>query len=223
MVELPRALSKAPVGKTRISREALARRQRERILTAATEVFAKRGFQATTLDNIIGAAGIGVGSFYAHFDGKEDCLMQVCESISARVRDRVAAVTPPGASWAQRACAGIQGTLSLAVDEPLAARVLVLEAQTGGPQVLARCGEAIDAIAAFLREGRSEGTVDRSLPASFDEATASGLVWLLQGRLARGDVTGIEPLFGEMARIALEPYLGSERAEHEIAAFTASA
>ncbi len=218
MARLPQYLAKAPVGRTRLSREVLGEHQRDRIVAAATEVFAKRGFQASTVDNIVSAAKIGVGSFYAQFDGKDDCLAAVCESISAEVHVRIAAALHPQSDWGERTCEGLYALLRFVAERPLAARVILLEAQTGGPEALRRYGEMIDEIAAFLRKGRAVGQLDPEPPESFEEATASGLVWLLQGRVVRGETTEVEvdALFAEMAEVALEPYLGAKQTKARI-------
>ncbi len=50
-----------------------AARNRERILVAAGEVFAERGLDAT-LDDIARHAGLGVGTVYRRFPGKEELV-----------------------------------------------------------------------------------------------------------------------------------------------------
>lgn len=219
MPQLPRSLSKAPVGRTRLSREALSEHQRERILDAATEVFAKRGFPATTVENIVAAAGIGVGGFYAHFDGKAECLLAVCERISRDVHAQVSAAVPAEGDWGERMLAGLHAFLGFIASQPLAARVVLLEAQTGGPETLARHGEALEEVASFLRQGRAAAKLDPEPPQSFEEATASGLAWLLQGRLVRGEVDDVDLLFAEVAEVALEPYLGAKQTKARLRTF----
>jgi AcrR family transcriptional regulator len=223
VARLPQALQSAPVGQTRVSREELGERQRIRIIEAAIDVFAKRGFQASTVDNIVAAAEIGVGSFYAHFEGKDDCLAQVCEEIEAEVQAEIAAAIGDEEAWAARLCNGLLAILRYGARRPLAARVVLLEAQTGGPAALGRHGAMVDEVAGFLREGRAVARLDPEPPPSFEEATASGLVWLLQGRLVRGEIGDVEGLFSEMADVALEPYLGTRDTKREIKAALARA
>jgi AcrR family transcriptional regulator len=218
VARLPQALKGAPVGQTRLSREELGERQLRRILDAATQVFAKRGYQDSTVDNVVAAAGVGVGSFYAHFDGKEACLDRVCERIAEEANAALGAAFVADSGWAERFCDGLQGLLAFAAANPLSARVVLLEAQTGGPTVLARYGAMIDAIAEFLRGGRAVSTLERQWPPAFEEATASGLCWLLQGRLVRGEQDDARALFSEMAEIALEPYLGATTTKRTITA-----
>ncbi|MBO3737289.1 TetR/AcrR family transcriptional regulator [Actinoplanes flavus] len=53
-----------------------AQRNRERILSAAHEVFAARGF-AATLDDVAHHAGVGVGTVYRRFPTKEELIEAV--------------------------------------------------------------------------------------------------------------------------------------------------
>jgi AcrR family transcriptional regulator len=222
MARLPAHLSSAPVGRERLSREALSEIQRDRILTAATEVFVKRGFRGTTVDNIVSAAKIGVGSFYSHFEGKDDCLLQAYDRIVARSRERLAAAVPADGSWPQKACAVLHELLAMIAADPMGARLALVEVQTGGPAALSRYSETIEYVTEAIGWGRAVHTVEPEPPETFEEATASGFVWLLQQRLARGEVEDIERLFPEMAEVVLDPFFGAARTQDEIELFRSS-
>ncbi len=53
-----------------------ARRNRERILQAAREVFAKSGIEAQ-IDDVARRAGVGVGTVYRHFPTKEALMVEL--------------------------------------------------------------------------------------------------------------------------------------------------
>jgi AcrR family transcriptional regulator len=48
---------------------------RERLLRAAADVFAARGYDGTRVADIAAAAGVSNGALYAHFDSKADLLV----------------------------------------------------------------------------------------------------------------------------------------------------
>ncbi|MBK1787552.1 TetR/AcrR family transcriptional regulator [Prauserella cavernicola] len=52
---------------------------RRRLLDAAAEVFAQRGYQAARLDEIAHAAGFTKGAVYSNFDGKHALLAELIE------------------------------------------------------------------------------------------------------------------------------------------------
>ena len=51
--------------------------KRERILRAATDVFARNGYFNAKVSEIAKAAGVADGTIYLYFDGKEDLLISV--------------------------------------------------------------------------------------------------------------------------------------------------
>jgi len=65
----------APAPQPRRSRRSL--RTRERIVAAATEVFARRGLHGARVADIAEAAGIAYGLVYHHFRNKEDILAAI--------------------------------------------------------------------------------------------------------------------------------------------------
>jgi AcrR family transcriptional regulator len=73
-----------------------ARREatRARVLAAATEVFAERGFHGASVEDICERAGFTRGAFYSNFDSKDDLVLalyeQHLERLSARVEARAA-------------------------------------------------------------------------------------------------------------------------------------
>ncbi|HEU5106149.1 MAG TPA: TetR/AcrR family transcriptional regulator [Solirubrobacterales bacterium] len=223
MARLPAHLSNAPVGRKRMSKQELSALQREKILAAAIQVFAKRGYQPTTVENIVNAAGIGVGGFYAHFEGKDDCLLQAYAKIVAEARERIAAAVPADAPWPQQLCTALAELLRAIAAEPAKARIALVEIQTGGESALRRHGETQDEAVALLRAGRELGTADPEPPETFEEATVSGLVWLLQQRVVRGELDDLGDLLGEMAEMILDPYLGTERTRQELQTYFAGA
>src|SRR5436190_21257823 len=68
-----------------------ARRNRERILAAAGEVFAARGASAST-EEVAGRAGVAVGSVFRHFPTKNDLLRAIMKDLLARLEADAAAL-----------------------------------------------------------------------------------------------------------------------------------
>ncbi|MDQ8729265.1 TetR/AcrR family transcriptional regulator [Bradyrhizobium sp. LHD-71] len=74
----------------RISREE-ALQNRERVLTAASELFRSRGFDGVAVGEVMEAAGLTHGGFYNHFSSKEDLVRRALDSAwadMARERSR---------------------------------------------------------------------------------------------------------------------------------------
>ena len=217
VTKLPPALSRESVEEARISVETHTEERRGQILALLTDVFAKRGYQAATVDHLVAGGKTSMGGFYKFFEGKEDCFVQAFDRVVAQARERVLEVQEPGFDWAAGTAAGLRALVEMIAEETFSAKVVLLEAQTGGPEAVRRYNETLAEAAALLRRGRTEsGGHAPDLPDSFEDATVSGVVWLLQNRLARGDAVSAEELYPQVAKVLLEPYLGTKTAERLI-------
>jgi TetR/AcrR family transcriptional repressor of nem operon len=58
----------------------------ERILEAASSLFRRQGFSATSVENVMRAAGLTVGGFYAHFGSKQELLKETLSRVMGRRR-----------------------------------------------------------------------------------------------------------------------------------------
>lgn len=211
---LPAPLRALPsVGREPLPRQVREAHQRDHILAASTPVFAERGYHATTVEDIITAAHVGVGSFYALLDGKEDCFLRACDQILATVPERLASALSPEADWPTQVRAGLAAAIELIEAEPSQARLLLVEAQTAGPAGLERHQALIERAASFLRQGRALTPFGSQLPESLELTLASGVAWLLGQRAGLTQDGSLAGLREEVATFLLGPYLGREAAE----------
>jgi AcrR family transcriptional regulator len=74
---------------TRSLREIRSDDTRERLLDAALECFASKGFHATTTRDISTGAGVSPAALYVHFKSKEDLLYQLSIVGHSRILDRM--------------------------------------------------------------------------------------------------------------------------------------
>ena len=76
--------------------------KRLRLVTAATAVFAEKGYASTRVADIAERAGVGKGTVYEYFSSKEELLFAVFESINADISSRMNdALTAGGSSEEQ--------------------------------------------------------------------------------------------------------------------------
>jgi AcrR family transcriptional regulator len=71
------------------SRSARAEATREGLLAAARRLFGERGFAATSLDDVVAAAGVTKGALYHHFADKEALFREVAASVKREVNARL--------------------------------------------------------------------------------------------------------------------------------------
>lgn len=132
----PAAPSAAP-GSSRELR-ADARRNRERVLRAAQQMFAADGLDVP-LDEIARSAGVGPGTVHRHFPAKEDLFLAVAvdqlEQLAAQAKALAATGDPATALFTQLSAMMASGAENVAVKSALAAAEFDL--RTAAPDVAA--------------------------------------------------------------------------------------
>ena len=192
MTSPPEHLMPSAIGQEPFPREVVAEHQRERVIKAATDVFAKRGYRGATVGTLVSAAKVGVNSFYSLFEGKEECFLAVYDQVATDSYGRVAAAVPGGAEWSQQVVAALRALLELIEEQPLAARVAFVEIHTAGSAARALHERDLDRVAALLRGGRAQSPITDELPDTLEYAIAGGLAWLLQQRIVMGEAATAE-------------------------------
>lgn len=192
-------------------RGALAATQRGRILVAAERAIAEKGCAGATIEGMVKLAGVSTVTFYEHFDGKEECFVAAFDRAAEETRALLREAAPAELPWPDRIREGLRALLAAIDADPARARMCLVEAQMGGPALVARYEAALDGAVAMLREGRALDSARGWLPDSLEQATVGGLAWLLRQRIELGggeESGGVEELFPRMLDIALTPYLG---------------
>jgi len=63
---------------------------KNKILTAAFDLFSEKGFHGTNSNEIAKKAGVAIGTFYAYFRDKKPVFIEVLKQYSTSIRDNVA-------------------------------------------------------------------------------------------------------------------------------------
>ena len=69
-----------------------AERRKDEILDAAQHLFTTKGFQATTVEDVLAAVGIAKGTLYYHFAGKDEVLRGLILRTVNRMADQAKAI-----------------------------------------------------------------------------------------------------------------------------------
>jgi AcrR family transcriptional regulator len=210
VAELPEHLRGAPTGTARVPREVLESHQRERVIALVVPVFAKRGFQGATVDDLLASGKVGVGNFYELFESKEDCFLAALDHVVADARTQIAAAARRGGDWAESAYLGLAALIELILADRFAARLVLVEAQSAGPAALARHDAILAEAVEWLAEGRARNPAAGLLP-SFEQTTVTGLAYYLQHCLLDPAEHGASELLGEISGLMLEPLVGAAR------------
>lgn len=140
-------------------------RQRERALvTAAGQLFATKGYERTTVDDVIGVVGISKPTFYSHFSSKEALAIKVIVSGLEAALSQVeafAAAMPPG----EAARAMIEWAIdnqSSPDGEPTFSGALAF---FDHEEVLAAESRLTGRLADLINRGQQEGSIEKTVDA----------------------------------------------------------
>jgi AcrR family transcriptional regulator len=121
------------------------------------EIVARDGYKAVTVRALTKLAHVSTATFYAQFDGTEDCLLDTYSMLLGRITDRVRASRSPGLGRTEQ----LGRSLLILVREladPLTGRFALIEVFDAGPAGLARIdhqerGLATDVAGCLSRRG----------------------------------------------------------------------
>src|SRR5579871_5005622 len=90
-----------PIAATPDRRARSSAERRERLFRAALEVFAKKGFAETTVEDITNAADLGKGTFFNYFPSKDHILLAFGEMQLAKLQSAIEEARRTGESMPQ--------------------------------------------------------------------------------------------------------------------------
>ena len=185
--------------------------KRERILQGMLKAVGSQGYERTTVQDAIAAAGVYRQAFYDSFSDKEDCYLQALDAGSAWVelamRDAAAGET----TWRGKLRGALSGLLGFLDADPAMGRALVVEVHAAGPRAVAKRTEAMARAAAMVDLARRESDDDRA-PAISAEAVVAGILAVLHSRLASGQTRDYLRLLPELMYLSVLPFFGAEAA-----------
>jgi murein DD-endopeptidase MepM/ murein hydrolase activator NlpD len=104
---------------TRLNREQKKAATRQALLDAATEVFARHGFERAPLEEICDQAGYSRGAFYSNFSSKQQLFMEVLERRTADILAHIATAFADGDTPEQRLDRGARTVEAVLEDDRL--------------------------------------------------------------------------------------------------------
>lgn len=172
------------------------------------------GYEKTTVQDAISAAGVYRQAFYDSFQDKEDCYLQALDAGSAWIelamRDEAAGET----SWRDQLRGALTGLLRFLDDQPAVGRALLVEVHAAGPAAVQKRAEAMERAAAMVDLAREES--DAAAPAISAEAVVAGILAVLHSRLSADRTDGLLRLLPELMYLAVLPYFGADVASMEM-------
>jgi AcrR family transcriptional regulator len=136
--QLTSLYQRLPHGPNGMERSEVERNQRSRLFGAMIEAVARKGYQRTTVANVIALAGVSRRAFYELFPNKEECFLGTYDIVIAQQRRRVLAAWLSTHGWENRMRASCASLLGGIVRSPKAPRLVLVDSLGIGPGVRER-------------------------------------------------------------------------------------
>ncbi len=174
-------LAPLPRGPHTLSREAVEQSQRNRLLLAATEVIAEKGYAATSVADIVARAGVSRSTFYQLFKDRLDCFLAASEVaqelLIGTMRNQLERLAAERRlAYVERISALIEAYLSSLQKNPAFARVFLVEVYAAGPAAIAQRRKAYDRFIDVFMAARSSAPDPPDVPKEEARAMTEVLV-----------------------------------------------
>ena len=114
-------------------RHAGAQATREKLLEAAEQVFADKGFYDAAVDEIVARSGTSKGSVYFHFPSKECLFLAVMEQMGRHLAQRVEREVEKESDAVRRLDAALETTVETLRRHKSLAKLLLVKGYSMGP------------------------------------------------------------------------------------------
>lgn len=188
-------------------------RQRRRLFSAASAVFARVGYADATAEAIAREAGMSKATFYELFDNKEDCIVAVFDAASDAILATMrAASTPHGEHPVERYRAAVAAFLDGLAAFPDESQTLLVEIIGAGPRAMERRDRVLDAFASYIDATNQADAADGSVPRLASHEDAYAIVGAAVELASRQLRTGQPAELAELAPVIERLVLGMLRA-----------
>lgn len=194
-----------PRGRHGLSRQQVVDSQRRRILVAVAETMAHKGYVATTVADVLKAAGVSRETFYQQFSSKQDAFMAAFDAAAALLLDQTLARSGSTDLATHTAAAGplerFDRALGAYLDglaaEPAFARTFLVEVYAAGPEAIARRARLQRRVVDLLVDELGFGDEHRVAC----DLVVAGTAALVTPLLVQGDLAGVRALRGPLVEV----------------------
>jgi AcrR family transcriptional regulator len=177
-------------------------------------VIAARGYEATTVADILGEAGVGRESFYELFDDKRECMLTAHALLIDDLEGRVKIAFAASGTWEDRTREGLAVVLGWFAADPAVGRFTLIEVTAVGPASLERFEATFNRFIGLVEEARGEGAPQPELPQAASLAVSATLARIYE-EVVRGRTAELPGLLPELTFEVMVPFVGEEAAREQ--------
>lgn len=214
----PTSNPEAPLDRHGLPRAYVIRTQRERLMEAMVRVSAAKGYEATTVADVVEYAGATQESFEEIFGDKETCFLEAYEAVFDVLVAHVTAAFEAASDepWPEQIAAGLRALVELLSMEADIARMAMVEVTAAGDDARERYRAMFARFTPFLEQGRTWSGQGEELPADTARFAVGGATSMIFDEVRAGRGPELKRILPDLVFAVLMPYLGPEAAEDEM-------
>jgi AcrR family transcriptional regulator len=178
--------------------DAVASNQRSRLIGAMIEEVAEHGYSGATLARLVALAGVSKRAFHELFQTKEAYFLATYDAIVGNAVRRIGAAYRSDGDWQARLRAGFTAYAAEVVEEPKAARLVLVEVLGAGPAALARMRRTRLIFEEMVSTSFREAPDGATLPPLIAKGIVCGVERITRQQLLAGDVEELPALTDEL-------------------------
>src|SRR5262249_38443126 len=141
---------------------------------AMVATVADKGYEATTVADLVNLSGVSRSAFYRHFADKEECFLTAAEALIEPTLEAIKAAES-GAAGEDRTRQALEAFLGLIASQPGASKMCFVEVYAAGPTGVAVVEKTLDAFEGFVTELFEEIPDREGMPQQMIRAMIGGL------------------------------------------------
>ncbi|HYI81538.1 MAG TPA: helix-turn-helix domain-containing protein [Thermoleophilaceae bacterium] len=145
-----------PRGSHGLPPEFVVHSQRDRLFAGIARVMARRGYAATTVDEIASESGVSRKALYTHFSGKEDVLLQAHRAVVEQISTGAGSAAAEQDDWRAALRALFDWGLELFAREPALANLALVEIAAATPASRRLQRETLDGIRSLIEQATAD-------------------------------------------------------------------
>jgi AcrR family transcriptional regulator len=164
-------------------RDAARRDQRERLFAAIVANCTEKGYEATSVEDLLRTSGVSRATFYEQFDDKLDCFRAAEDEIVAGAISAVASQLGGEGDPVDRARAAVEAFVAVCVAQPAAARICFVESYAAGETGMVPVSRAFDWIIHLARDVAKQIPGREEMPPELLRGIVGGIYQVVYSRL----------------------------------------
>lgn len=167
---------------------------RDRIIDAAIDVFARKGYHGAGVEDIVEASGTSKGAFYHYFAGKQAIFLTLMDTLAAAVEQGVESAIATEQGAMAKVEAALRVVVETAAGQRALAKILLVEAVGLGPAFEEKRLEIHRRFASVIQRHLDRAIAEGDIPEQDTALAARAWFGAINEIISQWLLSGEEPL-----------------------------